>query len=160
MAKDFMNYTGMVDAALRGVVHDALVRVQENGLPGNHHFYLSFRTKYPGVVLPGHLRERYPDEMTIVLQHQFWGLEMKEQGFEVTLSFKDVHEYLFVPFAALSAFADPSVQFGLQLKQLGEPKGGLPVAVTSDTEGNDPPLPPKDPTEGADVVALDKFRKK
>ena len=160
MVKDFMNYTAMVDGALRSVVRDVIAQVQETGLPGNHHFYVSFRTDYAGVVLPGHLRERYPEEMTIVLQHQFWGLEVKEQGFEVTLSFNDIHEYLFVPYAAMTAFADPSVQFGLQFKPLDEATNGLPVTGQPAQDETPSAEQPERPDAGADVVALDKFRKK
>jgi hypothetical protein len=162
MVKDSMNYAAMVDGALRSVVRDVIARVQETSLPGNHHFYVSFRTDYADVVLSAHLRERYPEEMTIVLQHQFWGLEVKEQGFEVTLSFNDIHEYLFVPYAAMTAFADPSVQFGLQFKTLDESTIGLPVAMQP-AQDEAPTTETKKPERddvGADVVALDQFRKK
>ena len=153
MVKDQMNYNDMVESALRGVVRAALDQVAEGGLPGNHHLYLSFHTDYPGVVLPGHLRERFPEEMTVVLQHQFWGLETNDQGFEVTLSFDDVHEYIFVPFAAMTAFADPSVQFGLQFKAGGDGQ----AATLAEKSGAQSP-----PTEGdqaGEIVALVSFRK-
>lgn len=153
MVKDQMNYNDMVESALRGVVRQALDRVAENGLPGNHHLYLSFHTDYPGVVVPSHLRERYPEEMTVVLQHQFWGLETNDQGFEVTLSFDDVHEYIFVPFAAMTAFADPSVQFGLQFKAGEE-------ARATDGETSRPSSPPVEGAQEGEIVALDSFRKK
>src|SRR5581483_2656542 len=104
----------MTEEALRGVVRQALAVASERGLPGQHHFYLTFRTAHPGVRLADHLRQRHPDEMTIVLQHQFWGLEIGRDEFSVTLSFNGQHERLTIPFAAISAFVDPSVQFGLQ----------------------------------------------
>lgn len=154
MVKDLMNYDGMVEASLRQVVRQVLDRVAESGLPGSHHLYLSFHTEYPGVVIPGHLRERYPEEMTIVLQHQFWGLETNDEGFEVTLSFDDVHEYIFVPFAAMTAFADPSVQFGLQFKS-GEDERSAEGAEKSPASS----APRKSPPAG-EIVALDSFRKK
>ena len=114
MTEHELRYDRMVEEALLGVVRRALTSVAEHGLPGNHHFYITFRTDHPEVVLPDHLRQRYPGEMTIVLQHQFWGLEVEEEAFEVTLSFNDVPERLVVPFEAVVAFADPSVRFGLQ----------------------------------------------
>ena len=154
MVKDLMDYNAMVETALRGVVRAALDRVGESGLPGNHHLYLSFHTEYPGVVLPGHLRERYPEEMTVVLQHQFWGLETNDQGFEVTLSFDDVHEYMFVPFAAMTAFADPSVQFGLQFKS------GEDGQAAADAQESSAPSAPREGTQPGEIVALDSFRKK
>ncbi len=154
MVKDLMNYNDMVETALRGVVRTALDRVAEGGLPGNHHLYLSFHTDYPGVVLPSHLRERYPDEMTVVLQHQFWGLETNDQGFEVTLSFDDVHEYMFVPFAAMTAFADPSVQFGLQFK------AGEDSQAATDAQKSNAPAPTGESAQAGEIVALDSFRKK
>ncbi|MEI9888512.1 MAG: ClpXP protease specificity-enhancing factor SspB [Rhizomicrobium sp.] len=88
MAKDFIGYQALTDAALRGVVRDALRRIEKQGLIGSHHFYLTFKTKFPGVDIPDFLREQYPDEMTIILQHQFWGLKITEERFEVTLTFK------------------------------------------------------------------------
>ena len=154
MVKDLMNYNGMVEATLLHVVRQVLDRVSESGLPGNHHLYLSFHTDYPGVIIPAHLREHYPEEMTIVLQHQFWGLETNDQGFEVTLSFDDVHEYIFVPFAALTAFADPSVQFGLQFKS-GEDKQAAKGAEKSPASSA-----PLKSVPAGEIVALDSFRKK
>ena len=104
----------MVEDALRSVVRRALIHVAREGLPGNHHFYITFRTDHQDVEIPAALRERYPGEMTVVLKHQFWGLEVGEEQFCVTLSFADVPHRLVVPFAAVTAFADPSVRFGLQ----------------------------------------------
>src|SRR5579862_1684689 len=116
MTKDFIGYRALTDAALRGVVREALRRVEKQGLVAAHHFRLTFKTNYPGVEIPDFLREQYPEEMTIILQHQFWGLKVKEHHFEVTLTFKKMLATLAVPFQALTAFLDPGVQFGLQFQ--------------------------------------------
>ncbi len=114
MADNELRYDRMVEDALRSVVSRALKHAAERGLSGDHHFYITFLTDHPGVVMPDHLRSHYPNEMTIVLQHQFWGLEVGPETFGVTLSFANEPERLTVPYAAVSAFADPSVRFGLQ----------------------------------------------
>ena len=114
MSKDLIGYDALVDSALRGAVRQALKVVSERGLLGNHHLYISFRTGHAGVEIPDFLRERYPDEMTIVLQHQYWGLEAEEDAFSVTLSFNKARCTLTVPYAAITRFADPGVKFGLQ----------------------------------------------
>ena len=155
MAQDLFQYEKMVEGALRGVVRDALQRAAREGLRSAHHFYIGFATQMPGVVIPDHLRTRYPDEMTIVLQHQFWDLEITEERFSVTLSFQKQPERLVVPFAAIRSFADPSVNFALEfaapeVKSAGS--GSVPVLVEA------PPKPSKKST--ADVVALDSFRKR
>src|SRR5437868_5484130 len=111
---DRFHYDALVDDALRGVVRRVLRTVGEKGLPGSHHFYISFRSTDPGVMLPDYLRAKYPEEMTIVLQHQYWDLIIGPDSFEVTVSFNKQQERIKVPFAALSAFVDPSVRFGLQ----------------------------------------------
>ena len=117
MDKDSLQYDKMVEAALRGVIRQALAQAAEVGLTGNHHFFLTFKTGHPGVRIPAYLESEFPDEMTIVLQHHFWGLEAGAEAFEVTLSFNDVQERLTVPYAALTAFVDPSVKFGLQFQR-------------------------------------------
>ncbi len=179
-----LRYDRMVEEALLGVVRRALADVSENGLPGNHHFYITFRTDHPGVVLPEHLRQRYPGEMTIVLQHQFWGLEVEEEAFGVTLSFNDVPERLQIPFQAVVAFADPSVRFGLQfdvddegdseesegddlLSGLSEVESaGLPGAETATSpsgkqkSGDGEAAADEEPDQKDKVVTLDAFRKK
>src|SRR5262249_55876316 len=114
MSKDWLRYDRMVEDALRGVVRRALLEVSKSGLPGDHHFYLTFRTGENGVQIAPALKSQYPKEMTIVLQHQFWGLEVNEEGFAVTLSFGGKHERLVVPYRSIVSFADPSVKFGLQ----------------------------------------------
>lgn len=116
MAKNILRYDKMVESALRGVVREALTRTAQHGLPGSHHFYITFRTSDPGVVIPDFLRTKYPDDMTIVLEHQFWDLAVAEDSFSVTLSFQNRPERLTIPLMAISAFADPSVKFGLQFQ--------------------------------------------
>ncbi|WP_232630067.1 SspB family protein [Methylobacterium sp. Leaf118] len=114
MAEDLIRYDLLVQDALRGVVRKVLTDAAREGLSGEHHFYVSFRTEAPGVRMSQRLREKYPQEMTIVLQHQFWDLGVTEHSFEVGLSFSGVPERLLIPFDALSGFFDPSVQFGLK----------------------------------------------
>jgi hypothetical protein len=114
MTDSVLRYDLLVEDALRGVVRAALEQVAEHGLPGEHHFYITFRTTHPGVEIADRLRERYPGEMTIVLQHRYWDLEVTDERFGVTLSFNDIPERLSIPYDAVSAFADPSVRFGLQ----------------------------------------------
>ena len=114
MADDLIRYDLLVQEALRGVVRKVLTDAARDGLMGEHHFYVSFRTEAPGVRMSQALREKYPQDMTIVLQHQFWDLGVTEHAFEVGLSFSGVPERLLVPFDALSGFFDPSVQFGLK----------------------------------------------
>jgi hypothetical protein len=170
MAKDFIGYEALTDRALRGVVRDALKRVQKQGLIGSHHFYLTFKTQDPGVEIPDFLKERYPDEITIVMQNQFSGLNVTEEAFEVTLSFQKLPARLFVPFAAMTGFADPSVQFGLQFKNAtaqNQPAGGAKDTPKSAVSPSRVALPPAEGEEAADkppaspqIVSLDKFRKK
>lgn len=120
MSVDLIRYDLLVQDALRGVVGRVLTDVARDGLPGDHHLYLSFDTCAPGVRLSPRLKERYPEEMTIVLQHQFWDLVVTDQFFEVGLSFNGIPERLHIPFAALKGFFDPSVKFGLQFEPMAE----------------------------------------
>ncbi|MDJ1158582.1 ClpXP protease specificity-enhancing factor SspB [Chelatococcus sp. SYSU_G07232] len=120
MPKDLIRYDLHVQDALKGVVRKVLGDAARDGLPGDHHFYVSFRTEHPGVRMSTRLREKYPQEMTIVLQHQFWDLTVNEHAFEVGLSFSGIPERLLVPFEAISGFFDPSVQFGLKFEVQGE----------------------------------------
>ncbi|MBL8702306.1 MAG: hypothetical protein JNK67_28225 [Alphaproteobacteria bacterium] len=159
MANDGLRYEQMMESAMRGVMREALIQVAESGLPGQHHFYISFRTEYPGVEIPPKLAQKYPREMTIVLQYQFWGLAVFDDHFKVTLSFDKNKERLVVPFAAVTSFVDPSVQFALQFPGSEPPA----VAATEPTPPTPPtpPADPKPPAEGDDrVVRLDTFRKK
>jgi uncharacterized protein len=158
--KDLLRYDKMVESALRGVVREALARTASSGLPGAHHFYITFRTRFPGLAIPDSLSQQYPDEMTVVLEHQFWDLEVSEQCFAVMLSFQNKPERLTIPFDAITAFADPAVKFGLQF----QPVPCEPVPC----ENVDLPAPARAPAakaaekvdKAADVVALDAFRKK
>ena len=114
MAVDHIRYDILAQEALRGVVRTVMMEAAKKGLPGDHHFYITFDTRAEGVRLSQRMRAQYPEEITIVLQHQFWDLTVSEEGFEVGLAFGGVPERLTVPFTALKAFVDPSVQFGLQ----------------------------------------------
>ena len=172
MAVNQLRYDQMIEEALRGVVRRALRGVAEQGLPGNHHFYITFKTGAPGVELAPRLKEKYPEEMTIVLQYQFWGLEVGAERFEVTLSFNEVPEKLVVPFAAITAFADPAAKFGLQFQQ---ETGAAPEEANSSATGTDSTgtgAPParvatrpaaaeaNHPAAETKVVTLDNFRRK
>ena len=119
MTKDLIRYDLLVQDALKGVVRKVLGDAAKHGLSGDHHFYVSFRTDFPGVRISNRLREKYPQDMTIVLQHQYWDLSVTESGFEVGLSFSGVPERLVVPYDAVIGFFDPSVQFGLKFELNG-----------------------------------------
>lgn len=161
--EDLMRYDQLAQLALRGVVREALRRVEREGLPGEHHFYIAFNTRYPGVILSERTMERYPREMTIVLQHQYWNLKVHDTWFEVELSFDNIPEKLIIPFNAVKGFLDPAVQFGLQFEVVAaeeeaadaakaegdDHKSAMPAAETPDDEG-----------DKAKVVSLDAFRKK
>ena len=156
MAQDLFDYPKMLEAALRGVVREVLARTQRQGLRGAHHFYVSFRTGAPGVLIPDYLLAKYPEEMTIVLQHQFWGLEVRDQDFSVTLSFQNRPEQLIIPFAAVASFADPSVNFALRFETAAAKPADTPAlpAKTPDEERVEPRR------QAAEIVTLDKFRKR
>lgn len=176
MAKDQMSYDRMVEAGLRSVVREALIRVATDGLPGGHHFYIAYRTDAPGVEMPEYLRARHPEEITIVLQFQFYGLEVLQDRFHVTLSFNNIPERLTVPFNAITLFADPSVNFALRFQPVETAlaaSGGGGVASMRETGGSkaseaiggriEKPAEAvlKDKTgEGEKVVSLDQFRRK
>ena len=157
MAQDLYRYDKMVESALRGVVGEALRRAAQEGLRGGHHFYIGFVTDAPGVVMPRSLLEQFPHEMTIVLQHQFWDLEVRPQSFSVTLSFQRRPERLTIPFAAIRSFTDPSVEFGLQFEVAAPAAKTSPAALPAPAA-----VPSEDRAEraAAEVVALDKFRKR
>ena len=164
MPDDNLRYDLMVQDALRSVVGRALSYAAKYGLTGDHHFYVTFRTDDPGAQVPPRLRERYPNEMTIVLQHQFWDLEVRDDDFSVTLSFGDVPEKLTVPYTAVVAFADPSVQFGLQF-DVGDTEAvpetaeaEEPGAEAAANHADSGPRAQDGPSEN--VVPLDTFRKK
>ena len=150
--ESLLPYDEWVEASMRQVVARALAYVATNGLPGEHHFYLTFRTDYPGVVMPPRLRTQYPQEMTIVLQHQFWDLKMDEEAglISVGLSFGGVPAALVIPLGAVTGFADPSVRYGLRFH---------PVPVAESVE-EVAPEPGEQPAEEPQVVSLDAFRRK
>ena len=160
--KDLFRYDRMVERALRGVVREALARTTASGLPGTHHFYITFQTKHPGTKIPDSLVAQYPEDMTIVLEHQYWDLEVEEDHFAVTLSFQNRPERLIVPFEAITAFTDPSVKFGLQFQATdGVAEGATPTVPESKLPKAEAKqdAAEKGPKTG-EVVALDAFRKK
>ena len=171
MGKDLIGYNALVESGLRSVVREALRRVAREGWPGTHHAYIAFKTGAPGVEVPDSLRARYPDELTIVLQNQFWDLEVGDDSFAVMLSFNKVGQRIVVPFAALTSYADPSVKFGLQFgparQAAGKAAGRRPEAVeeesqeseTADSEAT-PEAGVTPEAGGEKIVTLDRFRKK
>jgi len=157
---EILRYDKMVEQALRGVVRQAVEEVVQDGLPGDHHFYITFMTDYPGVNIPDYLRDRYPGEMTIVLQYQFYDLFIDKEKMGVTLSFNNVPERLVVALGAITIFADPSVNFALQFQPLGDDSGPDfdPDELEDEEEGAGKGDSGKSKT--GEVVSLDKFRKK
>mgnify|MGYP000598560500 CR=1 FL=1 len=143
-------YDEIVQDCLRGVVRRVLGDVEAaGGLPGTHHFYIAFHTAYPGVNMPAHLLERYPEEMTIVIQHRYWDLKVDEEGFEIGLTFNQVPARLVVPWGAISGFVDPAVNFALQF-----------VVTPPDLPAPPPEPDPPGSEDGSNVVALDFKRRK
>jgi hypothetical protein len=174
MATDHIRYDVLARDALRGVLRRVLSDAAEHGLPGEHHFFITFLSTADGVKLSPRLLAQYPEEMTVILQHQFWDLVLTEDRFEVGLSFGGIPERLVVPFNAIKSFFDPSVQFGLQFdpsEAVSEapaanlPAAAAPSALTVASPPAASPAPegqdaPAKPSEGAEVVRLDRFRKK
>jgi hypothetical protein len=155
---DYIGYEALSQAAMRGVMREALRQAKSNGgLPGEHHFYISFRTRAPGVKIAPHLVQRFPEEMTIVIQHQYWDLEVHEAHFEVVLKFAGVPQHLFIPFAAITRFVDPSVNFGLAF-EAADPGAG--VIQPPGSGRAEPAPPPAQKASGETVVSLDAFRRK
>src|SRR3954453_1377208 len=171
MPQDLYQYETMIDRALRGVVREALERAAREGLRGAHHFYVGFATDMKGVSIPDSLRERFPAEMTIVLQHQYWDLEVRDDAFSVTLSFQKQLERLTIPLVAIRGFADPSVNFALEFAAPdGEAAAGEAKPPAAALAGPSPKRrrtdkPEHEPEEAkprpaGQVVALDSFRKR
>jgi hypothetical protein len=170
MATDHIRYDVLARDALRGVLRRVLADAAEHGLPGEHHFFITFLSTADGVKLSPRLLAQYPEEMTVILQHQFWDLVVTEDRFEVGLSFGGIPERLVVPFTAIKSFLDPSVQFGLEFQPLdpeAEPSAKLPAVAPAPALPVPAPEPaadgedePSKPGEGAEVVRLDRFRKK
>lgn len=168
MAEDLMRYDVLAQHALRNVVKLALQRVaRDGGLPGEHHFFISFDTNFPGIELSDRLHQKYPADMTIVLQHQFWNLQIHEKGFQVELSFDNIPERMVIPFAAIKGFFDPTVQFGLQFEpgvldthDAGDDHDSPAAEPNEQPDGNDDTSAVKASNDDSTVVSLDAFRKK
>jgi hypothetical protein len=177
MTVDYIRYDILTQDAMRLVVRNVLTDAATKGLPGEHHFFISFDTRADGVNLSTRLKAQYPKEMTIVLQHQFWDLIVTEERFEVGLSFSGIAERLVIPLRAITGFADPSVQFGLQFataektdKKAARPPArhertpastqALPTPANPATAADPEAKPSDTPTTGGEVVRLDRFRKK
>src|SRR6202048_922282 len=173
MATDHIRYDVLARDALRGVLRRVLTDAAEHGLPGEHHFFITFLSTAEGVKLSPRLLAQYPEEMTVILQHQFWDLVVTDDRFEVGLSFGGIPERLVVPFNSIKSFFDPSVQFGLQFEPSDAaaeaPAASLPAGAAPSFTALALPVPapppetkdePAKPGEGAEVVRLDRFRKK
>lgn len=163
MNKDSIDYQVLVQEALRGVVRGALQRVAKDGrLPGAHHFYITFHTAHPGVKVSEAILQRYPQEMTIVMQHQFWDLHVGEDDFQITLSFNNIPEKLSIPYVAIKNFFDPSTRFGLQFTVAGmeAAPAGPRVLETPGKAAAEIPKEEDAPRKPGEVVSLDQFRKK
>jgi uncharacterized protein len=148
-----IDYGNLMHRAMRGLIQEVLAGVQKNGLPGKHHFFITFDTQHPDAELADWLSDRYPGEMTVVLQHWFANLDVGDDGFAVTLNFGDNPEPLFIPYDAIKTFVDPSVEFGLRFETQTPPEA---------TEPEEKPAPVaevKPARTDAQVVSLDKFRK-
>lgn len=149
-----IDYGNLMHRAMRGLIQNVLIDVAKNGLPGQHHFFITFDTMHPDVEIADWLSDRYPDEMTIVMQHWFENLDVTDEGFAVTLNFGDAPEPLYIPYEAIRTFVDPSVEFGLRFEtQDGEDDEPAPTPV------EDPVDEPVETPGDAEIVSLDKFRK-
>jgi len=159
---DYIGYEALTQAAMRGVVREALRQAEKGSAPpGDHHFYITFRTKAPGVKLPDHLVEQFPDEMTIVVQHQYWDLEVHDGHFEIVLKFNRVPQHLSIPYVALTRFVDPAVNFGVSFEKPGsgeENEVVAPALESPDAEVDADETPAA--SDGETVVNLDAFRRK
>ena len=157
-----IDYEGLVQSAIRKVMCNVLRDIAKNGLPGKHHFYIDFITHYPGVEIPAYLREDYPDDMTIVIQYEYWDLSVDDKKFSITLTFDDAEERLTIPFDAITKFVDPSVNFGLEFTPDLTGYDDLDLSAVFEAEQGVPKKEPLKPlAEGeSNVVTLDAFRKK
>ncbi len=160
-----MDYEAMVQKALRGVVKESLQHMQENGLEGDHHYYVTFATDHPQAKIPEKIIEQYGDELTIVLQYEYWDLEVGERGFSVTLCFDEDNQNIYIPYSALISFVDPSVKFGLQFTPIIPEGGAMLQAENPDT--NNPLRNKTDKNKDtnqldstSNVVSFDTFKKK
>lgn len=155
-----IDYGTLMHRAMRGLIQQVLTDVADNGLPGQHHFFITFDTMHPDVEMADWLSDRYPEEMTVVMQHWFDNLEVTDDGFAVTLNFGDRPEPLYIPYDAIRTFVDPSVEFGLRFETQEEGPGDADGATPTPVESTESEKPAK-PAKGGDaeVVSLDKFRK-
>lgn len=160
MAEDLIRYDILAQEALRGLVRRVLAEVAQAGLPGEHHFFVTFDTRHPGVHISERLRNDYPNEMTVVFQHQFWDLIVNEATFEVGLSFKGIPERLVVPFAAINSFVDPHASFALKFDLAPEAAAAEAPAEDAKEEAKPPEAEAAAKPGEAAVVSLDAFRKK
>jgi uncharacterized protein len=167
MAEDLIRYDVLAQDALRGLVRKVLSEVAQTGMPGEHHFFITFDTQHPGVRISSRLKAQYPTEMTVVLQHQFWDLTVTDAAFEVGLSFKGVPERLLVPFRAISGFVDPHASFGLKFDpppesaaSVATEEPALPAPEEIEQAAEAAGAPPPVEVGKAAVVSLDAFRKK
>jgi len=162
---DTIDYSNLMHRAMRGLIKDVLTDVRDNGLPGAHHFFIAFDTDHPDVEIADWLSDRFPGEMTIVIQHQYENLTVSDDGFSVTLSFGDMPEPIYVPYEAIVTFVDPSVEFGLRFEAEGtedeaDTSDATPLKVEPLKDAKPKAAPKKDaPQEDAEVVSLDSFRK-
>jgi hypothetical protein len=160
-----IDYGNLMHNAMRGLIKQVLENVRKDGLPGEHHFFITFDTMHPDVELADWLSDRYPEEMTIVIQHWFDNLEVNDDSFSITLNFGDNPEPLFIPYDAIRTFVDPSVEFGLRFEAQDETSDAEleDVATQNDTIEFEPAQAPETPAElpaqAAEVVSLDRFRK-
>ncbi|CUI00643.1 SspB family protein [Leisingera aquaemixtae] len=153
-----IDYGNLMHSAMRGLIRTVLQDIADNGLPGNHHFFITFDTAHPDVELADWLSDRYPGEMTVVMQHWFDNLTVDEEGFAVTLNFGDSPEPLYIPYDAIRTFVDPSVEFGLRFESADEDSEGYAEAPDADEE-QDTARVPAEEKKNADIVSLDSFRK-
>ena len=158
-----LDYGNLMHRAMRGLIYEVLTDVAAHGLPGEHHFFVTFDTNHPEVAIADWLSDRYPEEMTIVLQHWFEGLDVSDDGFAVTLNFGDAPERLHIPFDAIRTFVDPSVEFGLRFETQEDAAPANPDAppppASEPLSSAAPPAEKPQPKGDAEVVSLDKFRK-
>lgn len=155
----------MVQDALRGVLKKTLIHTAKEGLSGNHHFYITFNTNHPNVVIPEYLKDQYGDELTIVLQYEFWDLNVDETHFSVTLCFEDAHENIVIPYNSLISFVDPSVKFGLQFTPLLEESAEVKITQVDTSKTAKKKSAKKETSETAEeqtsnIISIDAFRKK
>lgn len=159
---DYIGYEALTQAAMRGVVREALRQAEKGSAPpGDHHFYVTFRTKAPGVKIPEHLIEQFPEEMTIVIQHQYWDLEVHDGHFEIVLKFNRVPQHLSIPYVAMTRFVDPAVNFGVSFEKAGSNSDTSVVDPAPASDGANTPEATSEASDDSEtVISLDAFRRK